>query len=79
MEINSSLLTTYYEQDALELYSYLYHCFIDVTEKSFDNDERYKDLFSNVDFNQDLIAQFEEITTAKSLSTGYLYLHDEYY
>ena len=79
MEINSSLLTTYYEQDAHELYSYLYHCFIDLTKKSFDNEEGYKDLFSNVDFNQDLIAQFEAIAAAKSLNTGYLYLHDEYY
>lgn len=79
LEINCPKFLTFAHQTVSETYPYLMYYFVDLNWKTAKDYPDLKDIWNNVNYDDDIVKQFESIAKEHHLNTGYLYLHDEYY
>ena len=79
MQIHCPKFQTYFHQDALDTFDYLAYYFIDLFNKTADENDQLKSIWNNVKLNENLLVQLDNITKQNNLYYGFLWLHDEYY
>lgn len=79
LEINCKKFLTHSHQDVNETYAYLMYYYVDLFFKTAKDYPELKGIWDHVNFEDDVVMQFESIAKEHDLNTGYLYLRDEYY
>ena len=79
MEIDCHRFSTYSHQNMQELWAYLYYCYNDLFGKYDDDDPKLRNVWKDIDLDDNPIWQFNQICEAHELYTGTCFLHDQYY